>query len=241
MLGLYDALDRGGIPLATSSREFDAELALAHGMFQRTAPDWRVYTADPGMERAMRRLRQREAMLSAVSVAGLVALDLFTTGQIIAPLPPGSPERGSLIMGGVILFALLMGALTPVWLRIPSILRLARLHGDILRDYQAPELLVITPRGIAYHVVDEARGGKRGRGASAEPAPFETQQGFLAGGVAFSDMAGVERARGRRGASLLRLRMASGEVRDLPISNFASEGDVAAIAAIAAFRARSER
>lgn len=235
LLGLCDALDRAGISLSLRPDDFDPEVALVRGVFERTPPDWSAFVADAAMERALQRSHRRAGIVMALSVVGILALIGISTiqaAQMESPASPGYQYFTTGAVAGMVILALLS---LPFWRLVARHLRQARVHDDILRDRGAPECLVVTPHGIAYHLIGKSR---RRPGAAA---PFDAPHGFLAGGLAFGALSAVTRRRTLVGSPLLRLETRSGQVVTLPLANLLSTSTAAAEAAIAAFTAARAR
>jgi hypothetical protein len=236
LIGLCDALDRAGLVMAHAHGAFDPDIALARGIFKRTPLGWSAFIGDPGMERALQRSHWLLAIAGAVSIIGLLALMGITSVQAIQSVSPSSSEYSSL-MEGVIGLAVILALLSiPGWRMVKRQVDQARLHRGILHDRNAPQCVVVTPEGIAFHLVSASRGVRSLR-ASGASVLFGSPTSFLTSGFAFRDLAAVTAGRTWSGAPKLRLRTRQGREIDLPLASLLSRRDAAIAAATEAFAA----
>jgi hypothetical protein len=240
LLGLCDALDRADVPLTAAPDRFDPEIALARGVFERTPPGWNAFVADAAMEQALWRAHRRAGAVMALSILGLLALLGLASVQAAQMESPSDPGYQYFLPGAITFWVILALLSLPFWRLVVGQFRQARVHDDILRDRGAPECLVVTPQGIAFHLIRRSwRDAPRRR--TGVSVPFDAPRDFVAGGFAFSELAAIKQRRTLVGAPLLRLETRAGGVVTLPLANLFSKSDAAAEAAIAAFTASARR
>lgn len=239
LLGLCDALDRAGIALFPPTNAFDPEVALARGIFERTSPGWRAFIADPAVERALQRSHWRAATIYAVAVLGIFSMLGVSTIQAIQAIQSeslASPDYGYVLAAAAVLAVILAFLSIPLLRGILGQARQARLHRGILHDRNTPQCLVVTPQGIAFHLVSTPRAVKTLRAAGVLPL-FSSPAGILAGGFAFHDLIAMAARRGWSGAPMLRLTTRAGKMIDLPLTSLLSTSDAATTSAIEMFAA----
>lgn len=245
LLSLCDTLDRLGMPLTPrlGAQEFDSELALARGVYQRLPSGWRAYLASSAYQRASYRGVQR-TLVSLGLLFFLLAGGLIVAAVLaLASLAPSQLSGWSayllatlVVALGVVIVALLLRRL------VMRLIAQLRAKHDLTRDGAVPECLVITPDGIAFHMLNAANSALMSRWTRDPLLPDAPPAKYLIGGYPFSQLQAVEGRTGVFGAPLLRLQTVTGETVDLSLAAFINEAETAitqAMEACAASRART--
>lgn len=184
-LDLCDTLDHAGaLPIARLEL-FDAELALARAIHERVPAGWYACKPDASVSRQYR-IRQISSVVLWMYPLGIGALLTAAVSTNVQNVyATNDPISATIISGLSILILVTLCAW--LFLRFLPILLSSRLLGRLINGYHAPECVVITPNGIAFHALS-------GNGAH-----------FVTGGYAFASLQQINVHTGLLGALSLHL------------------------------------
>ncbi len=220
-IDLCDTLDRAGIPLVMPGNAFDGTLALARGIHQHLPPGWQAFRPDTSAQRVYR-TRQIMGRFYGLLLAGfiLAIMVLFVVYAVNIFHPTTLSDWGTVIAAWLVTIIIVGVISIPMLRNIFIRIRSARFYTRLLKGQVAPECLVVTPQGIAFHV-----------------AQSRQRPGFIDGSYAFGMLRSLERHDTLFGIPQLRLVFANGAHQDVPLLFFGAVVDAAIAQAVAAWSA----